>query len=92
MTILNDRVKKIGKVNSEIAEWFLVIPLRLLRLLTMALTRLQERRKVEEAYVQGLKKLANKQVPGPQSELGYDTAPTVNSIFIFVANMVAAYS
>lgn len=30
----------------------------------------QERRKVEEAYIQGLKKLAHKPLPDNQSELG----------------------
>lgn len=49
---LNDRVKRISKVNTEIADW------------------LQERRKVEEQYVQGLKRLTQFRVPNAQSELG----------------------
>ncbi|KAI0161099.1 Muniscin C-terminal mu homology domain-containing protein [Hypoxylon sp. FL1284] len=49
---LNDRVKRISKVNTEIADW------------------LQERRKVEEQYVQGLKRLIQFRVPNTQSELG----------------------
>ncbi|KAI1134390.1 Muniscin C-terminal mu homology domain-containing protein [Hypoxylon sp. FL0543] len=49
---LNDRVKRISKVNTEIADW------------------LQERRRVEEQYVQGLKKLTQFRVPNAQSELG----------------------
>ncbi|OAA66868.1 PCBP-like protein [Niveomyces insectorum RCEF 264] len=50
--VLQERVKRIGKVNQEIADW------------------LQERRKVEEQYVVGLKKLMQFRVPGPSSELG----------------------
>ncbi|KAI1103953.1 Muniscin C-terminal mu homology domain-containing protein [Jackrogersella minutella] len=49
---LNDRVKRISKVNTEIADW------------------LQERRRVEEQYVQGLKRLTQFRVPNAQSELG----------------------
>ncbi|KAI0132982.1 SAFF domain-containing protein [Xylariales sp. AK1849] len=49
---LNDRVKRISKLNVEIADW------------------LQERRKVEEQYVQGLRKLTQFRVPNAQSELG----------------------
>ncbi|KAI2624419.1 Muniscin C-terminal mu homology domain-containing protein [Hypoxylon sp. NC1633] len=48
----NDRVKRISKVNTEVADW------------------LQERRKVEEQYVQGLKRLTQFRVPNAQSELG----------------------
>ncbi|ORY64844.1 Muniscin C-terminal mu homology domain-containing protein [Pseudomassariella vexata] len=49
---LNDRVRRISKLNVEIADW------------------LQERRRVEEQYVQGLRKLAQFRVPNAQSELG----------------------
>ncbi|KAL7627787.1 Suppressor of Profilin deletion [Parahypoxylon ruwenzoriense] len=49
---LNDRVKRIAKLNTEIADW------------------LQERRKVEEQYVQALRRLAQFRVPNAQSELG----------------------
>ncbi|KAI9710860.1 MAG: hypothetical protein M1812_007312 [Candelaria pacifica] len=54
---LNDRIKRVGKVNTDIAEW------------------LQERRRVEEAYVSGLKKLARKQPPDEASELGVFSTP-----------------
>ncbi|KAG9228495.1 Muniscin C-terminal mu homology domain-containing protein [Amylocarpus encephaloides] len=50
VTKFNERVKKIGKTNSEIADW------------------LQERRKVEDAYVAGLKKLVKR----PLQEVGHD--------------------
>ncbi|ATY62590.1 Fes CIP4 domain-containing [Cordyceps militaris] len=53
--VLNDRVKRIGKINNEIADW------------------LQERRRVEEQYVAGLRKLAQFKVP--QSELGVFQTP-----------------
>ncbi|KAI0021298.1 Muniscin C-terminal mu homology domain-containing protein [Xylariomycetidae sp. FL0641] len=49
---LNERVKRIPKVNNEIADW------------------LQERRKVEEQYVQALRRLTQFRVPNAQSELG----------------------
>ncbi|MCJ1398211.1 hypothetical protein MMC11_001408 [Xylographa trunciseda] len=42
VSVLNDRVKVIAKVNEDIAEWLL------------------ERRRVEEAYVQGLKRLTSR--------------------------------
>ncbi|KAK9784505.1 putative FCH domain-containing protein [Seiridium cardinale] len=50
--VLSDRVKRISKLNVEIADW------------------LQERRRVEEQYVQGLRKLTQFRVPNAQSELG----------------------
>ncbi|CZR62165.1 related to SYP1 Protein with a potential role in actin cytoskeletal organization [Phialocephala subalpina] len=53
----NERVKRIGKVNSEIADWLL------------------ERRKVEQAYVAGLKKLAQKPLQESQGELGIFEGP-----------------
>lgn len=49
---LNDRVKRITKLNNEIADW------------------LQERRRVEEQYAQGLRRLIQFRVPNAQSELG----------------------
>jgi cystathionine beta-lyase/cystathionine gamma-synthase len=50
--VLTDRVKRINKINTEIADW------------------LQERRRVEEQYVLGLRKLGQFKVPNSQSELG----------------------
>ncbi|GAD99835.1 Fes/CIP4 homology domain protein [Paecilomyces variotii No. 5] len=41
-TVLNDRIRLINKINTDIADW------------------LQERRRVEELYVQGLRKLARR--------------------------------
>ncbi|KAJ4153608.1 hypothetical protein LMH87_010090 [Akanthomyces muscarius] len=55
--VLNDRIKRIGKVNNEIADW------------------LQERRRIEEQYVAGLRKLAQFKVPNAQSELGVFQTP-----------------
>ncbi|KAF5657048.1 SYP1-like protein [Fusarium heterosporum] len=54
---LNDRLKRMSRVNNEIADW------------------LQERRRVEDQYVQGLKKLCVFKVPNAQSELGVFQAP-----------------
>ncbi|KAL2061030.1 hypothetical protein VTL71DRAFT_9082 [Oculimacula yallundae] len=56
-TRLAERVKKIGKINTEIAGW------------------LQERRKVEEAYVAGLKKLAVRPLAELEKDLGIFDAP-----------------
>ncbi|APA13736.1 hypothetical protein SS1G_07570 [Sclerotinia sclerotiorum 1980 UF-70] len=56
-TKLNERVKRINKVNTEIADW------------------LQERRKVEEQYVAGLRKLARKPLQETGGELGVFDAP-----------------
>ncbi|ROV99504.1 hypothetical protein VMCG_06422 [Cytospora schulzeri] len=49
--IVNDRLKRIAKTNTEIADW------------------LQERRRVEEQYVAGLKRLLLFKVPNASSEL-----------------------
>ncbi|TEA14348.1 Cytoskeletal protein syp1 [Colletotrichum sidae] len=57
VNVLNDRVKRINKTNTEIADW------------------LQERRRVEEQYVQGLRKLLSFKVPNQQSELGVFSGP-----------------
>ncbi|KUJ16982.1 uncharacterized protein LY89DRAFT_646059 [Mollisia scopiformis] len=57
VTKFNERVKRIGKVNSEIADWLL------------------ERRKVEELYVSGLKKLARKPLQEVGGELGVFESP-----------------
>ncbi|KAK1834274.1 Muniscin C-terminal mu homology domain-containing protein [Podospora conica] len=55
--VLSDRVKRISKVNQEIADW------------------LQERRRVEEQYVNGLRKLLVYKVPNTASELGVFQPP-----------------
>ncbi|KAI3316613.1 Muniscin C-terminal mu homology domain-containing protein [Xylariaceae sp. AK1471] len=52
VAVLTDRVKRIAKLNNEIADW------------------LQERRRVEEQYAQGLRRLIQFRVPNAQSELG----------------------
>ncbi|KAJ2894463.1 Cytoskeletal protein syp1 [Zalerion maritima] len=54
---LDDRVKRISKVNSEIAEW------------------VAERRRIEDHYVQSLRKLTNFKVPNAHSELGVFQPP-----------------
>ncbi|OAG33966.1 hypothetical protein AYO21_11897 [Fonsecaea monophora] len=57
VSILNDRVTLITKINSDIADW------------------LQERRKVEEAYVAGLRKLARRQQQDGAAALGIFQMP-----------------
>ncbi|KAF7890302.1 hypothetical protein EAF00_008617 [Botryotinia globosa] len=62
---LNERVKRINKVNTEIADW------------------LQERRKVEEQYASGLRKLARKPLQETGGDLGVFDTPwrkIVNSV------------
>ncbi|KAK3389334.1 Muniscin C-terminal mu homology domain-containing protein [Podospora didyma] len=54
---LSERVKRIARVNQEIADW------------------LQERRRVEEQYVAGLRKLLVFKVPNTASELGVFQTP-----------------
>ncbi|KAL7800273.1 Muniscin C-terminal mu homology domain-containing protein [Trichoderma ceciliae] len=54
---LSDRMKRINKINLEIADW------------------LQERRRVEEQYVMGMRKLAQFKAPNAQSELGVFQLP-----------------
>jgi F-BAR domain only protein len=70
---LNERVKKIGKVNSDIAEWLQVWAATAdSRVRAQSLTCSQERRKVEEAYVTGLRKLSRKPLQEVAGDLGYD--------------------
>lgn len=57
MSVLDERVKLIGKVNTDIADW------------------LAERRRVEETYVQGLRKLASRRPHDAAAELGVFRMP-----------------
>ncbi|KOS20463.1 Suppressor of profilin deletion-like protein [Escovopsis weberi] len=59
---LNDRVKRINKLNIEIADW------------------LQERRRIEDQYVAGMRKLAQFKVPNAQSELGVFQGPWIKIV------------
>jgi hypothetical protein len=62
--VLNDRVKRINKINLEIADW------------------LQERRRVEEQYAMGLRRLGQLRTPNAQSDLGLvNLEATPNSYF-----------
>jgi hypothetical protein len=69
VSVLGERIKRIGKVNFEIADWLQVLFSAKYGQDTFT-DSLQERRKVEDAYVLGLKKLAHKQSPDSHSELG----------------------
>ncbi|MCJ1461765.1 hypothetical protein MMC07_000364 [Pseudocyphellaria aurata] len=60
--ILEERVKLIGKINADVADW------------------LTERRRIEEAYAQGLKKLASRRPQDPSSELGVFQTPWRNLV------------
>ncbi|RDA96185.1 hypothetical protein CP533_1630 [Ophiocordyceps camponoti-saundersi (nom. inval.)] len=59
---LNERVKRINRINLEIADW------------------LQERRRVEEQYALGLRRLAQHRVPNSHSELGVFHTPWLRII------------
>jgi F-BAR domain only protein len=69
VSVLSERIKRIGRVNVEIADWLQVLFITKYGQDTL-IESLQERRKVEDAYVLGLKKLAHKQPPDSHSELG----------------------
>lgn len=71
VNILNDRVTLITKINSDIADW-LQVRARLCNASNKTLTLDQERRKVEEAYVAGLRKLARRPQQDGASALGYE--------------------
>lgn len=66
--VLNGRMKHVNQLNAQIADWLQVgSPCRV----ALRSLHLQERRRVEEAYVQGLRKLANKRPPDESSDMGY---------------------
>ncbi len=69
VAVLNERVKHVGKLNADIADWLQVMRLRYGSCRTHLIV-IQERRKVEDLYVQGLRKLARRQPPDESSELG----------------------
>lgn len=66
-------MKSIGKVNSDIADWIAVCDQGLNTMEIYSCDH-QERRRVEEAYAQGLKKLANRRPHDASQELGYESA------------------
>lgn len=70
MTVLDERLKLIGKVNSDVADWLAVGDWGL-DMTELNLRGHQERRRVEEAYVQGLRKLASRRPQDASQELGY---------------------
>ncbi|KAI5211707.1 hypothetical protein AUEXF2481DRAFT_29759 [Aureobasidium subglaciale EXF-2481] len=58
ISVLNDRVRQVGRLNSDIADW------------------LQERRRLEEQYSAGLRKLARRSPPGDSiQDLGIFSVP-----------------
>ncbi|THW24504.1 hypothetical protein D6D23_05184 [Aureobasidium pullulans] len=58
ISVLNDRVRQVGRLNSDIADW------------------LQERRRLEEQYSAGLRKLARRSPPGDSAQdLGIFSVP-----------------
>ncbi|GKT45315.1 cytoskeletal protein syp1 [Colletotrichum spaethianum] len=67
VNVLTDRVKRINKINTEIADWLQDNP--------KLNNPIQERRRVEDQYVQSLKKLLTFKVPNSQSELGVFSGP-----------------
>lgn len=70
VAVLDERVKLIGKVNLDIADWLSVRVIKLPRNKQAPAQHLQERRRVEDLYVQGLRKLANRRPQDASFELG----------------------
>ena len=69
VSVLEERVKLIGKINTDIADWLSVGDQDPCLSGSCSSTQ-QERRRVEETYVQGLKKLANRRPHDAAAELG----------------------
>lgn len=70
MSLLDERVKLIGKVNTDIADWLAVGGQDPYVIGIYSCTQ-QERRRVEETYVQGLRKLASRRPHDAAAELGW---------------------
>ncbi|KAL8946797.1 MAG: hypothetical protein Q9222_006852 [Ikaeria aurantiellina] len=70
VAVLDERVRLIGRVNSDIAEW-LSVQFRISSVEgNYSQESTQERRRVEETYVQGLKKLGARHPTTVSAELG----------------------
>jgi hypothetical protein len=67
--VLNDRLHHIRALNADVADWFQVRSL-LGSEDEDAKNSAQERRRIEEAYVAGLQRLANKPLSQDNLELG----------------------
>lgn len=77
---LQDRVKRIHRINTDVADWLQVacppldvktdsaVPPQAIH--TNASAVAQERRRVEEQYALGLRKLLHFRAPNAQTELG----------------------
>ena len=71
VSLLNERVRQIAKINADIADWLLVCNPCVNDKIVSVLIHEQERRKVEELYVQGLKRVAVRRQQDGASDLGY---------------------
>ena len=69
----------IGRINTDIADW-LAVGDQCPYLGGLCSSTSQERRRVEETYVQGLKKLANRRPHDAAAELGWALNPSKYSI------------
>lgn len=70
VSVLEERVKLIGKINTDIADW-LAVGNQDPPLIDIDSSTWKERRRVEETYVQGLRKLANRRPHDAAPELGW---------------------
>ena len=70
MSVLDERVKLIAKINIDIADWLAVGDQDPYLIGIYSCTQ-QERRRVEETYVQGLRKLAGRRPHDAAAELGW---------------------
>ena len=70
MSVLDERVKLIAKINIDIADW-LAVGDQYPYVIDIYSCTQQERRRVEETYVQGLRKLAGRRPHDAAAELGW---------------------
>ena len=69
VAVFNDRIRHVSSTNTDIADWLQVCTGHCARLSSSANIK-KERRRVEEAYAQGLRRLARKTPPNDSSDLG----------------------
>ena len=70
VSILDERVRLIGKINTDIADW-LAVGDQDSHCVAIYSSTPQERRRIEETYVQGLRKLASRRPHDAAAELGW---------------------
>lgn len=67
VTVVNERIKSINKIHQDIADWLQVCIPPQSNHLKIAYENVQERRRLEEAYCTGLRRLARRAQPDGSS-------------------------